>query len=187
MKAFGIIGGNLRSQSAALLSDGSAYPMPYVRVSFIGRTYAPPIPGVFHHSIPGGNRRMPDAVRLHQPDLGDREQLPLQRGERAGHGGSCRVVHVPPTISRQSLPLSFTATADDLCGAHISFGNFQCYEQHDNGRTTPRQCVTVAAGDTVTIERAEGTRTIVSWDLTATDPAGNSTTIGCRTETENNP
>ena len=141
----------------------------------IGRTYAPPIPGVFHHSIPGvvdgmptpdpvvedppynrmndnywedptgslrfvprerargdeerrarspavpgdaepagrsllraslrdhrsarcglrpsgRNRRMPDTVRLHQPDLGDREQLSLQHGDRAGHGGSGRVV-----------------------------------------------------------------------------------------------
>ena len=236
----------------------------------IGRTYAPPIPGVFHDSIPGVVDGMPtpDPVveappynRMNDnywedptgslrfaPGNGfggtrsvalDLRQFPVMQNLPADRffvrafaitaprdagcdpqieTGGCLTrfaftnpiwatensylcstetgldtvapaasCNVPPTISRQSLPLSFTATAVDLCGARISFGNFQCYAEHANGTTTPRQCVTVAAGDTVTVERAEGTSTIVSWDLTATDPAGNSTTIGCRTETENEP
>lgn len=91
------------------------------------------------------------------------------------------------TIVRQGLPTTFTATAEDLCGATLAVSGVQCYAENRNGRITRRRCVVTTDGDDITIERAEGVGTVVAWNVTATDPAGNTTTIPCQTHTINAP
>jgi hypothetical protein len=93
--------------------------------------------------------------------------------------------NAPPTIVRQALPRSFTASAEDLCGADLQASNVQCYTVNRNGIRTQRQCVVARDGGRVTIQRAEGTGTIVSWTATATDPSGHATSVSCQTQTVN--
>jgi hypothetical protein len=90
-------------------------------------------------------------------------------------------------IVRQSLPKAFTATADDVCGAALSIGNVQCFTVNRNGVRTQRQCTVATDGGRITIQRAEGTGTIITWTVTATDPSGHVTTIPCQTQSVNGP
>ncbi len=93
--------------------------------------------------------------------------------------------NAPATQWRRRLPRAFTATAEDLCDAEVEVHDVECYAVHADGTRTQRRCVVRAEGDTIAIDRADGSGTIVAWQATATDPAGNSTTTRCQVEAVN--
>jgi hypothetical protein len=93
--------------------------------------------------------------------------------------------NAPALLPRHLLPLTFTATADDLCGADVQIHDVQCYAVNAQGVVTQRHCVVGTDGDDITIDRADGEWTFVAWQATATDPAGNSTTTRCQVQATN--
>jgi hypothetical protein len=84
--------------------------------------------------------------------------------------------HAATTIAPPDPPVSFTATATDLCGpvASVVIEKTECLKVTGNGAIDPTQsCKVVTDGATLTIRNSGGVGTIIRWVARATDAAGN--------------
>ncbi|MBX5484560.1 MAG: hypothetical protein IRZ16_22280 [Myxococcaceae bacterium] len=87
--------------------------------------------------------------------------------------------NAPETIRPGQHGRSFTATAQDVCDPTVTptVTGFTCSK---NGRRHP--CKVEFSGPTVTIINPSGVGTFISWDVTASDAAGNTTSTTCTVE-----
>jgi hypothetical protein len=88
----------------------------------------------------------------------------------------------PLTIRATDAPISFTATADDLCGApSTTVQSYKCFEVKKDGRIEDRTqwCKVATQGSTFTIYNPGGVGTTIQWTLAATDASGNLALKSC--------
>ena len=95
------------------------------------------------------------------------------------------VIHcnVPATITPPDAPISFTATADDACGAaSVEVQSYDCYTFTKKGKRIDKRgsCVVSFSGPTVTISDSGGVGDIIEWVVTAEDANGNATQATCK-------
>jgi hypothetical protein len=85
----------------------------------------------------------------------------------------------PPTIVPPDAPISFTATATDLCEGDIipEITDFDCFKFTKKGKRIDKResCEVAIAGDTVTILDSGGVGDNIRWYVSATDSSGNVT------------
>ncbi|MCK6550510.1 PKD domain-containing protein [Myxococcota bacterium] len=111
-----------------------------------------------------------------------------------GHGNtsSCEstvvvVDHTPAVIAcnarnvRADETASFTATADDACGATAAITSHDCWAPSPTGGRVSKlsRCVVTYAGATVTISAAGDPGDTIEWRTVATDVGGNVTETTC--------
>jgi len=89
----------------------------------------------------------------------------------------------PATITPPKAPVSFTATAEDVCmGPMIpEILGYGCYKMTKKGKVIIKQqsCVVSFAGDTLTISDSGGVNTRIVWTAQVTDGNGNTSMTSC--------
>jgi hypothetical protein len=94
--------------------------------------------------------------------------------------------NAPPTIVPSDAPVSFTATAVDVCDAApvATVTGFRCYTVNGNGRIVDKgeSCVVTFSGDSITILNSGGVKNTVEWTVSATDGSGNTSSKTCSVE-----
>jgi hypothetical protein len=88
-----------------------------------------------------------------------------------------------PTIVPPDAPISFTATASDLCEGEIvpEITEYDCYAFTKKGKRIDKtdSCVVTFTGDTITILDSGGVDDNIEWIVTATDSSGNTAEETC--------
>lgn len=91
--------------------------------------------------------------------------------------------NAPPTITPPDAPISFTATAEDVCEGPLTpmIVDYDCFKVTNKGKVIDKteSCVVSFAGDTVTIADSGGVGTRITWTAEATDGSGNVTSVEC--------
>jgi hypothetical protein len=85
-------------------------------------------------------------------------------------------------VTPPSAPISFTATARDLCGSSKAVvTGYQCSFLNPSGRPVDKtgSCVVRISDATLTILDSGGVGTQISWNVVATDDHGNKETSTC--------
>lgn len=92
--------------------------------------------------------------------------------------------NAPPTIVPPDAPISFTATADDFCGASVEIVGYDCWAVNGAGKLISKleSCVVSFSGDTLTIDDSGGIGDHIEWFVVATDSSGNVTELTCSLE-----
>jgi hypothetical protein len=89
----------------------------------------------------------------------------------------------PATITPPKAPVSFTATAEDVCMGPMTpeILGYGCYKMTKKGRVIIKQqsCVVSFAGDTLTISDSGGVDARIVWTVRVADGNGNTTTTSC--------
>jgi hypothetical protein len=89
----------------------------------------------------------------------------------------------PPTIVPPDAPISFTATATDLCEGDVipEITDFDCFKFTKKGKRIDKteSCEIAIAGDTITILDSGGVGDNITWTVRATDSSGNVTVSQC--------
>jgi hypothetical protein len=91
--------------------------------------------------------------------------------------------NAPPTISPPDAPITFTATATDVCdpdvAAHVD--GFTCYEIKKNGKRIDKtgSCVVRVDGARLTVRDSGGVNDHIAWTISATDASGNPSAAAC--------
>jgi len=89
----------------------------------------------------------------------------------------------PATITPIDAPISFTATADDVCEGPLApvVIDYSCYKLTKKGKVIDKwpSCVVSFAGDTVTVADSGGVGTRIEWTAQAVDGSGNISTAYC--------
>jgi len=89
----------------------------------------------------------------------------------------------PATTTPSDAPLSFTATATDVCDASpaVSITGFDCFTFNGSGKRIDKResCVVQIAGTTISILDSGGIGDIIEWTVQATDGSGNVTVNTC--------
>jgi hypothetical protein len=97
--------------------------------------------------------------------------------------------NAPEAIVPPDAPISFTATATDVCddGVGAEVTAFDCFKFTRKGRRVDKteSCAVAFAGDTVTILDSGGVGDHISWTVVATDESGNSASVECELTVEN--
>jgi hypothetical protein len=97
--------------------------------------------------------------------------------------------NAPATITPPDAPLSFTATAEDICAGPLTptIVAFDCFKHTNKGRRIDKteSCVVTLDGDTVTIADSGGVGTTITWTVEVADPSGNMHTETCQTNVVN--
>jgi hypothetical protein len=95
--------------------------------------------------------------------------------------------NAPASIVPADAPISFTATAEDVCdpgaGEMVSVIGYECFLMHKD-RTIDKieSCEVVVDGATITILDVGGIGTHIRWTVTATDASGNTAIQDCELE-----
>jgi hypothetical protein len=91
--------------------------------------------------------------------------------------------NAPGTITPSNAPVSFTATATDVCdGAQsVEVTGFDCFKFTKKGKRIDKteSCVIEMDGDTVTILDTGGVGDNITWTVVATDSSGNTGEFTC--------
>ena len=91
--------------------------------------------------------------------------------------------NAPETIVPPDAPISFNATATDICIGEInaSITAFDCFAFTKKGKRIDKteSCVVSVAGDTITILDTGGVDDHITWTIIATDSSGNTTETNC--------
>lgn len=90
--------------------------------------------------------------------------------------------NTPATITPPDAPISFTATATDNCDVSlVEITQYDCYTFTKKGKRIDKteSCVVDVAGDTITILDSGGVDDHITWEISATDSSGNTTTKDC--------
>ena len=91
--------------------------------------------------------------------------------------------NAPATIIPPNAPISFTASATDLCAGDVAstISAFDCYFFNGSGKRVDKtgSCEVEFAGDTVTILDSGGVKDNIEWTVNADDGNGNSNTETC--------
>ena len=81
------------------------------------------------------------------------------------------------------MPISFTATADDVCEGPLPavVTEYDCFKVTKKGKAIDKtySCVVSVAGDTITVLDSGGKDTQITWTAEATDGAGNVGSVDC--------
>jgi hypothetical protein len=89
----------------------------------------------------------------------------------------------PATITPPDTPVSFTATAEDVCVGPLTpeIVDYGCYKLTKKGKVINKEqsCVVSFAGDTLTVIDSGGVDTRIVWTAQATDGNGNTRTTSC--------
>lgn len=96
--------------------------------------------------------------------------------------------NLPATINPPKAPISFTATATDVCDSSVTpqGGSFACYGFTKKGVRYDVACNIELNGPKITIRNSGGVGTFIDWNLTAADDSGNtSPPTTCRTKVVN--
>ena len=95
----------------------------------------------------------------------------------------------PATIVPPDAPVSFAATADDICQGAVTTAitDFDCFKFTKKGKRIDKTeaCVISLDGGTITVEESGGVGNNITWTAVATDASGNSTTKACSLVVEN--
>jgi hypothetical protein len=86
------------------------------------------------------------------------------------------------TITPPDAPISFQATASDNCDTLTAVvTGYDCYKIKKDGSKQDKtgSCVVSLDGDTLTIADSGGVDDNILWTVTASDAAGNTTTVDC--------
>jgi hypothetical protein len=91
--------------------------------------------------------------------------------------------NAPATITPPDAPISFTATAEDVCEGPLTpvIVDYGCFKVTSKGKIIDKteSCIVSFAGDTVTIADSGGVGTRITWTAEATDGSGNVTSVEC--------
>jgi hypothetical protein len=96
--------------------------------------------------------------------------------------------NAPPTITPPDAPIAFTATAVDNCSdASVTVIAFDCFKFTKKGKRIDKtgSCVVQIDGATVTIVDSGGVGDTITWEVEATDGAGNADSATCEVEVVN--
>lgn len=83
---------------------------------------------------------------------------------------------VEPPRASSKTPITFTATAQDLCGAAAArILDFECFEVKKDGRLVRKEdaCEVQIQDNTISILETGGVNTVIRWRAGSTDAAGN--------------
>jgi hypothetical protein len=96
-----------------------------------------------------------------------------------------------PTVSPPDFPISYQATAEDICDPDVvpEVVAYDCYVINKKGKKVDKtsSCKVTFEGDTLTIVHSGGVDTIITWDLAVTDAGGNTTEKTCEVLTVKKP
>lgn len=84
--------------------------------------------------------------------------------------------NAPDTITPPKAPVSYTATAVDICDPNVipTLSGASCYTFNKTGKKVLRtDCVVTLKGPTITISDSGGVDDFVAWNAQATDASGN--------------
>jgi hypothetical protein len=91
--------------------------------------------------------------------------------------------NAPATITPPDAPISFTATAEDVCEGPLmpTIVDYGCFKVTNKGKIIDKteSCIVSFSGDTVTIADSGGVGTRIIWTAEATDGSGNVTSVEC--------
>lgn len=89
--------------------------------------------------------------------------------------------NAPETITPFDPPVSFTASATDVCDAAPSavIRGFDCFRLTNRGQRIHGRCAVALAGDTLTILDPGGVGDHIEWTVEAADASGNRTPATC--------
>ncbi len=91
--------------------------------------------------------------------------------------------NAPLTITPPDAPISFTATADDVCEGPLPavVTGYDCFKVTKKGKVIDKtySCVVSFAGDTITVLDSGGVGTRITWIAEATDGSGNVGSVSC--------
>jgi hypothetical protein len=94
--------------------------------------------------------------------------------------------NAPTTIPPPNKPISFTATATDVCTAAVvpQLVSFECFKFDARGRKLDKTktCKVVLQGATITISPPQGVGNHIAWIARAVAGSGNVGTVGCEIE-----
>lgn len=96
--------------------------------------------------------------------------------------------NAPATITPPDASISFTATAVDACGDTTGeVTGFDCFKLTKKGKRVDKtgSCIVEVEGTTVTVLDSGGVGDHITWEVTATDGAGNEATETCEVEVVN--
>lgn len=98
--------------------------------------------------------------------------------------------NAPPTIVPPNKPVSFKATATDLCTATTivpQLTSLECFTINGAGKRIDltESCKVTLAGDTITISNTGGVAQHITWTAGAVDGAGNLGQVACEVEVAN--
>ena len=89
----------------------------------------------------------------------------------------------PATIVPTDVPISFTATAADICEGDLTpvITEFDCFKLTKKGKRIDKtdSCVVSIVGDTITISNSGGVDDHITWKAEATDGSGNVGMVEC--------
>jgi hypothetical protein len=89
----------------------------------------------------------------------------------------------PATIAPPKAPVSFTATAEDVCAGPLTpeILDYGCYKMTKKGKVISKlqSCVVSFAGDTLTISDSGGVDARIVWTARVADGNGNTSTTSC--------
>jgi len=90
--------------------------------------------------------------------------------------------NAPSTIRPPDAPLSFTATAEDVCDPQpaVSITKYDCYTFKNGKRIDKKEsCVLQFQGSTITILDSGGVNDIIEWTVQSADASGNTSVKTC--------
>jgi HYR domain-containing protein len=91
--------------------------------------------------------------------------------------------NAPASIKPANAPISFTATASDVCDTSpaVSITGFSCFTFNGAGKRTDKaeSCVVQIQGSTLTILNSGGFGDNIRWTVSAVDASGNTSTGTC--------
>lgn len=97
--------------------------------------------------------------------------------------------NAPATIVPPDAPISFTATANDVCEGTLTpiINEFDCFKFTKKGKRIDKRdsCEVDLDGNTITIQDSGGVGDNITWTVVAIDPSGNNTTKHCGVLVEN--
>jgi subtilisin family serine protease len=88
----------------------------------------------------------------------------------------------PASITPPDAPISFTATATDVCGTvDVQIVGYDCYAYTKKGKRIDKtySCQVAFGGDTITVYDSGGVGDNIVWTVQATDESGNTTSRDC--------
>jgi hypothetical protein len=97
--------------------------------------------------------------------------------------------NAPNMIVPPDAPVSFTATAMDVCDAEVDaeITEFECFQFTKSGKKIDKgeSCVVTFSDDTINILDSGGVGDHITWTVSATDDSGNQTVQMCEVVVEN--
>jgi hypothetical protein len=95
--------------------------------------------------------------------------------------------NLPATIVPPKAPLTFTATATDVCDTQVTpqGSSFSCYGFTTKGVRYAVSCHITLNGNKIVIRNSGGVGTFIDWNLSAADDSNNTSTAKCTTRIVN--